>query len=151
VWLPVILLAGGFFRGAGGRHQFEGGWHWQSLAVALAEGVLATCVSLWAIDYFRRRRNHLRPLARRMAAAAYGAFIIHPPLLVGLAFAVQPLALPAELKFITLLTAAVSAAFGLAALANRTRSLARIVGSSARAEAGLPFERPSARPGPYLP
>ena len=51
-----------------------------------------------------------------MAPPAYGAFILHPPVLVGLAFAVQPLPVPAELKFLTLLVAGVAASFGLPAL-----------------------------------
>jgi peptidoglycan/LPS O-acetylase OafA/YrhL len=101
--------------------RFAGGWHWQAAAASLTEGVLATCVSLWAIGYFRHHHNRLRPLAGRMARAAYGAFIIHPPVLVGLALAVHSLPLPAELKFVFVLTGGVAASFGLAALAARVR------------------------------
>jgi glucans biosynthesis protein C len=123
-----LLIAGGFFAD-GGEHRFEGGWHWQAGALALDEAVLATCVSLWAIQHFRRRRNTLGPLARRMAPAAYGAFIIHPPVLVGLALAAQPTPLPAELKFTAVLAATVAASFGLAALGGRTRHIGLIIGS----------------------
>jgi hypothetical protein len=119
--LPAVLVAGNFFGDHGSHHPFEGGWHWQALAVALIEGVLATCVSLWAIDYFRRRRNELGALARRLAPAAYGAFIVHPPILVGLAFAVQPLPVPAEVKFVVVFAAGVAASFGVAALARGHR------------------------------
>jgi acyltransferase-like protein len=136
--LPAILAAGGFFNGDAGHHPFEGGWHWQAAAVALVEGVLATCVSLWAVGYFRQRLNHLRPLARLMAPAAYGAFIIHPPVLVGLALAMQPLPLPAELKFIAVLVAGVAGSFELAALATRVGPLARIIGSGRTAGRRLP-------------
>jgi glucans biosynthesis protein C len=126
--LPGLLIAGGFFAD-GGEHRFEGGWHWQAAALALDEAVLATCVSLWAVQHFRRRRDTLGPLARRMAPAAYGAFIIHPPVLVGLALAAQPTPLPAELKFTAVLAAAVAASFGLAALGARTRHVAAIIGA----------------------
>ncbi len=54
-----------------------------------------------------------------MAPPAYGAFIIHPPVLVGLAFAVQPLPVPAELKFVVVLLAGVAGSFGLTELARR--------------------------------
>jgi glucans biosynthesis protein C len=130
--LPGLMIAGGFF-GDGGEHRFEGGWHWQAAALALDEAVLATCVSLWAVQHFRRRRNTLGPLARRMAPAAYGAFIIHPPVLVGLALAAQHTPLPAELKFIAVLAAAVAASFGLAALGSRIRHIGAIIGSPSTA------------------
>lgn len=130
--LPVLLLAGGFVAG-GGQHRFQGGWHWQAAALALDEAVLATCVSLWAVQHFRRRRNTIGPLARRMAPAAYGAFLIHPPVLIGLALAAQPTPLPAELKFTAVLAAAVAASFGLAALGGRTRHISTIIGSPSTA------------------
>jgi glucans biosynthesis protein C len=128
--LPAILLAGGFFAGGAAEDRFAGGWHWQAAATSLTEGLLATCVSLWALAYFRRRRNQLRPLARRMAPPAYGAYVVHPPLLVGLALAIQPAPLPAELKFACVLTAGVACSFGLAALAARARPIARIIGAA---------------------
>jgi Acyltransferase family len=127
--MPAVLVAGDFFSGEAAEDRFAGGWHWQAAAASITEGVLATCVSLWAVGYFRNRHNRLRPLARRMAPAAYGAFIVHPPVLVGLALALHPVPVPAELKFACVLTAGVACSFGLAALAVRVRPLARIVGA----------------------
>jgi glucans biosynthesis protein C len=92
--LLAALIVAGFFEGDAAEARFAGGWHWEAAVFPLAEGVIATCVSLWAIGYFRRRLNHLRPLARRMAPSAYGAFVLHPPVIVGLALAVQPLPRP---------------------------------------------------------
>ena len=115
-----------------------GGWHWQAAAASLTEGVLATCVSLWAIAYFRHRHNHLRPLARRMAPAAYGAFIVHPPVIVGLALAIQRAPVPAELKFVCVLAGGVAASFGLAALGTHVRPIARIIGAGPRAASEAP-------------
>jgi glucan biosynthesis protein C len=117
--MPAILLAGGFFDGGAAEDRFAGGWHWQAGAASLTEGVLATCVSLWAVGYFHRRHNHLRGPAPRMSPAAYGAFIVHAPVIVGLALAVQLLPVPAELKFALVLTAGVAASFGLAAASAR--------------------------------
>jgi glucan biosynthesis protein C len=120
VAIPAILLAGGFFDGGAAEDRFGGGWHWQAAAAALVEGVIATCLSLWAVGHVRdHEASYFRPLVRRMAPAAYGAFIVHPPVLVGLALAVQPLPVPAELKFATVLSAGVAGSFGLTALARR--------------------------------
>jgi glucan biosynthesis protein C len=133
VTFPAVLLAGGFFDGGAAEDRFAGGWHWQAAAGALLEGILATCVCLWAVGHFRaHQERYFRPLIRRMAPPAYGAFIIHPPVLVGLAFAVQPLPLPAELKFLAVLGAGVAGSFGLTALA--------------RSVFPLPHTRPSRRP-----
>jgi glucans biosynthesis protein C len=128
--MPAILAAGDFFAGGAAEDRFAGGWHWQAAAESITEGVLATCISLWAIGYFRHRHNRLRPLARRMAPAAYGAFIVHPPVLVGLALAMHPLPVPAELKFAWVLIAGIVGSFGLAALAVQVRPIARIIGAT---------------------
>jgi Acyltransferase family len=140
--LPAVLVAGGFFEGEAGQDSFAGGWHWQAAAGALIEGVLATCVSLFAVEHFRRRHNRLHPLARRMAPAAYGAFVVHPPVLVGLALAVQPLPLPAELKFVAVLTAGVTGAFSLARLACRAGLIAGLLGTGPPQRRSLPSARP---------
>jgi glucan biosynthesis protein C len=117
---PAVLLAGGFFEGGAAEDRFAGGWHWQAAAGALLEGLLATCISLWAVGHFRaHQERYFRPLIRSMAPPAYGAFIIHPPVLVGLALALQPLPVPAELKFLAVLAAGVAGSFGLTALARR--------------------------------
>jgi glucans biosynthesis protein C len=117
---PLVLWAGGFFEGGAAEDRFAGGLHWQAAAGALLEGIIATCISLWAVTHFRRHeRRYWRPLVRRMAPSAYGAFVIHPPILVGLAFALGPLPAPAELKFVVLLATGVAGSFGLVALCRR--------------------------------
>jgi glucans biosynthesis protein C len=146
--MPGILLAGDFFSGGAAEDRFAGGWHWQAAAASVTEGVLATCVSLWAIGYFRHHHNHLRPLARRMAPSAYGAFIVHPPVLVGLALAIQLAPVPAELKFVCVLAGGVTCSFGLAALAARFRPIARIIGAGPRPASALPSTVRSVHAGP---
>ena len=82
VGFPLVLWAGGFFEGDAAEDRFAGGLHWQALAGALLEGVLATCLCLWAVSHFRRHEaRYHRPLVRRMAPSAYGAFVVHPPIL----------------------------------------------------------------------
>jgi hypothetical protein len=118
--LPAVLAAGGFFEGGAAEDRFAGGWHWQAAAGAVLEGALAACMCVWAVGHFRaNQERYSRPLIRRMAPPAYGAFIIHPPVLVGLAFALQPLPAPAELKFLAVLVAGVAGSFSLTALARR--------------------------------
>ena len=117
---PLVLWAGGFFESDAGEDRFAGGLHWQALAGALLEGVLATCLCLWAVSHFRRHEaRYHRPLVRRMAPSAYGAFVVHPPILVGLAFALGPLPIPAVVKLALLVATGVAGSFGLVALGRR--------------------------------
>jgi hypothetical protein len=128
--VPLALVAGGFFESEAGEERFMGGWHWQAAAAAASEGVLSVCASLWAVDLFRRRWNALTPLTRRMAPSAYGAFIVHPPVLVVLALALRPL--PLAVTFPLVLAGGIAASFALAALAARAGPVARVIGSGSR-------------------
>lgn len=146
--MPGILLAGDFFAGGAAEDRFLGGWHWQAAAASLTEGVLATCVSLWAIGYFRVHHDHLSALGRRMAPAAYGAFIVHPPVIVGLALAIQRVPVAAELKFAFVLVAGVAGSFWLAALAARVRPIARVIGARPHTASELASPVQSREAGP---
>jgi glucan biosynthesis protein C len=134
--VPVVLLAGGFFDGEAGEVRFAGGWHWQRPRGRSRRECSRRACRSGRSAFFRRRANHLGRLARRMAPAAYGAFILHPPVVVGLAFAVQPFPARAELKFVAVLVVGVAGSFGVAGLAARVGAIARIIGS------GRPAPRP---------
>lgn len=131
--LPVFLLAGGFFDD---NDPYAGGLHWQAVIGPVAEGVLAVCMSLWMVAFSRRHLDHQGPIARRMSPAAFGAFVIHPPVIVGLALALHPLEVPAELKLAVVLAAGIAGSFGLAALAARIPPIGRVIGSGPPAERG---------------
>jgi hypothetical protein len=132
VGLPVLLLAGGFTEGEAQRDLYAGGWHWQAAGTAAIEGTLAATLPLFLIGWFRERWNEQGPLLREMARAAYGAFIIHPPVIVGLALALDGLRVPAELKFIVVFAGGVVGSFGLTSLVLRLPAVARVVGSGPR-------------------
>lgn len=112
--LLVIMALGGAFAEDGSPEAFSGGLHWESLATAAIEGALAVSASVWLLGWFGRRWTHQGSLARQMARAAYGAFILQTPVLVLLALA---LSAPPELKSLILAPAAVAGSFGLAWLA----------------------------------
>jgi Acyltransferase family len=95
--------------------DFFGGWHWAALAIASAEGLLAVTVAVWLLGVAQRRLDQRTGGVRAAAArGAYAAFLVQGHVLVGLALAVRPLALPAEAKAVavSVLGVAVSFAFG---------------------------------------
>jgi hypothetical protein len=71
-----------------------------------------------------------------MAATAYGAFVIHPPVIVALALALHRVAVPADLKFALVLVGAVAGSFGITALLTRSAGIARVTGSGPPPPAG---------------
>jgi hypothetical protein len=127
--LPVLLLAGGFTESDAKKDLYAGGWHWQAAATSVLEASLAATLPLFLIGWFRERWTRQSQLLRGMAAAAYGAFIIHPPVVVGLALVLHRVPMPAELKFVLVVAGGVAGSFGIASLVMRVPALAAVIGS----------------------
>jgi hypothetical protein len=106
---------------------FLGGLRWEALLIPLIEATLALGMSLWLIDWFQRRANHAGTLVRDMGRASFGAYLVHAPIIVLLAISLRDVALPAELKFLTVFGLGVVASFGLGWLATRSRAAARVL------------------------
>jgi len=102
--------------------RFAGGWHWPAAATAAAEGVLAVTASLWLLGFAQHHLGQRGRLARVLARNAYAAFVLQGPVLVALALAVRPLALPVEGKALAVAAVGVAGSFTLAwLLVDRTR------------------------------
>ncbi|MFL5847998.1 MAG: acyltransferase family protein [Solirubrobacteraceae bacterium] len=147
VALAALLLGGGFTDGEAERDLYAGGWHWQAAGTSLVEGALAATLPLFLIGWFRVRCSRQGRLLRRMTPSAYGAFVIHPPVVVGLALALHRVAIPAELKFALALVGAVAGSFAITALAMRIPAVGRIIGSAPRAHLRSRPPSPAAPPG----
>jgi glucans biosynthesis protein C len=130
--LPVLLLAGGFTESDAKQELYAGGWHWQTAGVSVVEASLAATLPLFLIASFRDKWVLQGRLLRRMATAAYGAFIIHPPIIVGLALALHRLPVPPELKLVLVLAGGVVGSFGITAVVLRSLAVSRVVGSGPR-------------------
>src|SRR5882724_7076809 len=89
---------------------FGGGPHWQSLVIAVLEGVVSVSTTIVLVDLFRGAG------AGRFAAvvsrSAYGAYLLQTPVLVGLALALREVAAPSGVKLLVVLPAAVALSFG---------------------------------------
>jgi hypothetical protein len=102
--------------------------HWAPLGLAAIEGPLAVGASVWLLGTAQRHLD--RPPGRRgrgLARSAYAAFILQGPVLIGLALALRPVDVPAEIKALIVACAGVATSFALAwLLVTRTR-LGRIL------------------------
>lgn len=119
VALPVVMALGGAFAEDASDDAFGGGWHWESLATAAIEGALAVSGSIWLLGWFARRWTHQGPIGRAASRAAYGAFLLQTPVLVGAALVLRPLAMVPELKLLVLVPLAVVGSFLLSGLVIR--------------------------------
>jgi Acyltransferase family len=111
----------------GDDNPLLGGAHPQALALPVVEGVLAVAMSLWTLEWFRRRWDRSGPLARALARGSFAAYIVHPPVVVLLSVGLASVAVAVELKFLTVFAVGAAASFALGWLLTRWRLVARIV------------------------
>jgi len=104
-----------------------GGVYPQALALPIAEAVIAVAMSLWTLEWFRRRWEHAGPLARALGRASFAAYIVHAPVVVLLSVGLRSVPVPVEIKFLAVFTLGAAASFGLGWVVTRWRFVARIL------------------------
>lgn len=83
-----------------------GGWGWPAVLFVSLESVLVVFGSLWLLSVAQRHLDRgFRWAGPRVSRSAYGAFMVQVVPLIGLAFALRPVPLPAELKALVLAAA----------------------------------------------
>jgi hypothetical protein len=107
--------------------QLGGGLAWPALAVAAIEGTLTVCGSVWLLATAQRRLTADGPGWRLAGRSAYSAFLLQGPVLLGLAVAMRPVGVPAEVKALVVALAGVGACFALGWLLVRRTWLGRIL------------------------
>jgi hypothetical protein len=111
--LPVILVLGG---AASGRFDaFATGLTWQCAAISLWMGLACVSFSLTLTLWLRERHNRPGALQAAVSACAYGAYIVHPAVLVPVTVALMPVALHTLAKFGLASALAVLGSFAIAA------------------------------------
>lgn len=110
VSLPAVMLTR---QGHGG---FEGGWSWNALFYALWDPLVAWGIILGALWGARRYWSVPSRLTAGLARQVYPAFIIHPPVIVGLSLLAAGWSAPPLLKFAVVGVGASIVSFALGAL-----------------------------------
>ncbi|VXC98849.1 acyltransferase family protein [Sphingomonas sp. 8AM] len=119
--LPLVVASQG---AAGG---FEGGMNRNALYYALWEPCVATGVILGLLAWANRRRHTAAPMARWLAASAFGAFILHPPVLVALGVLASSWSAAPLIKFLVIGAAACGASFAIAGASRLIPAVRRII------------------------
>jgi peptidoglycan/LPS O-acetylase OafA/YrhL len=121
------MVAGAGIAISDDAEPFLGGWRLEATLIPLIEATLALGMSLWAIDWFRRRANRAGTLVRGLGRGSFAAYLVHAPLTILFAIVIRNVEIPAELKFLTVFALGVIASFGLGWLVTRSRVTARIL------------------------
>ena len=103
-WVAIIgfLLFLVMVIGTRAIHQtqyFEGGFHWQAFIYALWESVMCVAICTSLLVLFRKHFNHQGNLWKFLSANAYTVYIIHPLIIVALAYSLHTVALYPLLKY----------------------------------------------------
>jgi hypothetical protein len=106
-----------------------GGWHWPALVFAALESALTVFGPVWVLGVAQRRLDRpLRWVGPAVSRSAYGAFVLQGLPLIGLAVAMRPVPVPAEIKALALAAGAVVASFWLAwLLISRVPGVSRVL------------------------
>ncbi len=121
----VFLFSVAFFGGLEG--QFLGNGHWQSAVYAMWDSILAVGLSLWAITFFRRRYNRESSMGSFLTRQSYTVYIIHCPIIVYLAIALQGIDVQNALKFAIVSCIVIPVSFLVASLIRKLPGASRIL------------------------
>ncbi|HEY1427357.1 MAG TPA: acyltransferase family protein [Caulobacteraceae bacterium] len=124
-WPPLLALGGAL---SGATAPYNGGLTWQSAALSLWESLVCFGMTFGVLVGFRTWMTRQRSVSKFMSDNAFAVYVIHPPILVGLALLLSPVALAPLAKFAMLWSLGLVVCFGLAApLARRAPLVGRIL------------------------
>jgi glucans biosynthesis protein C len=134
IWLSIGLIASGgiyvaYALGPWNALMATGGVNLSSLVRSAWENLIAVSLSIGLIVAFREMFSSSHRLLAAMAAASFGAYILHPVIVVALQAAIANLALPAFVKFAMVSVLGTASAFGLAHLTSKVPGLRAVLGT----------------------
>ena len=104
-----------------------GGANAQALILPAIEGSLAVSASVWFAGWFQRRWLREGAFARALSRGSYGAYVLHPAVIVLLAISVRWLEVPVELKLVAVGALGIAVSFAVAWALTRIAVLRRIL------------------------
>jgi fucose 4-O-acetylase-like acetyltransferase len=126
--IPTLFITAAYAGALEGRAvNFNGGLGLPAIVYAFWEPFVAWGVIASLLVVFRDRFNAPSEAWTRWGAQAYGAFIVHAPIVVAMSVAMSGVTLPPALKFIVVGTVSVLASFIVAAALLRLPGARRVL------------------------
>ena len=105
-----------------------GGWNWPALLFAALESMLTVFGSVWLLGAAHRHLGRRLPLDPLLARSSYAAFMVQGVVLIGLAVALRPVPVVAEVKALAVAVGGVAGSFALGwLLISRVPGMARVL------------------------
>lgn len=120
LFLPALLT--GLKSGA-----WVGGMHWQAAAYALWDSTLAVGMFLGLLVVFRRWANRPGALWNELSRSAFGVYVLHAPLVVGLTVLLSGVRWEPLLKLLLAIAIALPLCFTVAGLVRRLPGVRRVL------------------------
>ena len=126
IWivLPTMLYVGGKETGI---ETFVGGGTWQSFSWAIWEQLVGFAMIIGLFGLSKRYFNKQGSFARQLSDSAYGVFIIHTPVIVGIAAVLVNWDINQLLKFIAVAPIALFTCFLLARVIKKIPGVKKVV------------------------
>jgi surface polysaccharide O-acyltransferase-like enzyme len=86
-FLVILIFPLMFFLGGAQSHGvslFLGGWTWQSLAFSFWEQFTGIAMMVFLLGVLRTKWNHQNRITSSLSSCAYGVYVFHPPILIGI-------------------------------------------------------------------
>jgi hypothetical protein len=126
--IPLLFIAAAFSGALQGKAvNFNGGLGLPAIVYAFWEPFVAWGVIAMLLVLFHERFNAPNPAWQRWSAQAYGAFIVHAPIVVGLSVVLAGWTAPPALKFVIVGVAATVSSFAIAGGLLKLPGLRRIL------------------------
>jgi surface polysaccharide O-acyltransferase-like enzyme len=123
---PLIIFFSGAFEGAD-ITILAGGFNWQAFTYALWESVVCVSISIVIIYYFREKLNKQNRFFKTLSDSAYTVYIIHPLIIIPLAYALMAFDLHPLIKFLIVSVIGVSLSFLMGSLIKKIPFLKKIL------------------------
>lgn len=97
-WLALVIAV----TASGNAAALDGGPTWQSAGYSLWESFVAVAMSIGLITVFKEKFNHQSNLVKKLSDNSFAVYMFHPPIIVGVALLLSPVALYPIAKWLVL-------------------------------------------------
>jgi surface polysaccharide O-acyltransferase-like enzyme len=125
IGFPMLFILGGATET--GTDNFMGGVKWQSLGYAVWEQLTGISLIIGLIGLGKKYLNRQGTLAKLLSDSAYGVFVFHAPIIVGISALFVSWAIFPPLKFIVLAPVALAACFIFAGLLKKIPGINKVL------------------------